>query len=103
MNGYYNLLSLVLGLVALILPIIRITLVKNQKGNNTEFYSILSFSICCTALCLQFFEYDSVVRAGDWTALMDTLGVVSFAGVTLIVFIIVLNALAFNIDRVKEN
>ena len=103
MNGYYNLLSLVLGLVALILPIIRITLVKNQKRNNTEFYSILSFSICCIALCLQFFEYDSVVRAGDWTALMDTLGVVSFAGVTLIVFIIVLNALAFNIDRVKEN
>ena len=103
MNVEYNILSIVLGLVAWFLPIVRISLLERLKGNNTEILSILSLSTCGVALCLQFFENDRLVLIRDWSGLEDTVGVVSFASVVLLVVTIILNIIMFSVNKKQKN
>lgn len=89
MYGWLNLGSLVLGLVAWILPIIN--LVKRNKNEKWALYSIVSVSACVISLFFQIVYNDHLVRIGDWTALMDTSGAVVWLSLILTVVTILLN------------
>jgi len=91
--GWLNLGSLVLGLIAWILPVVN--LVQNNKAANKNWavYSIASVSACALSLCLQFFYNDYLVKIEDWSALMDTSHALALVATFLLVVTIALNAI----------
>ncbi|WP_191567414.1 hypothetical protein [Metabacillus idriensis] len=93
MIGLLNLGSLVLGLIAWLLPIV--TLIGNKKNDymNWVTFSIMSISACAISLCLQILYNYHLVKIEDWGALMDTMYAVAFSATVLLIVTIVLNAI----------
>ncbi len=100
MSAFLNLGSLVLGLISWIIPIVAIS--QYQKRKNVFSFSIISFSACALSLVLQIFEIKHRVHVEDWSALMDTIDVLSWVVVVLVVITIVLNVVGLNICK-KSN
>ena len=98
MIGWLNLGSLVLGLIALILPAINI--VKYEKRSKYWItFSIVSLSACSVSLFLQIFGFYEIVKAEDWAALMDTMSVIASVPAILLIGTILLNAITLYMYR----
>ena len=93
MFGLLNLGSLVLGLIAWILPVVNLMRYKKRGHNNWFVLSIISISACAISLCFQIFYNYHLVKIEDWSALMDTMGAVAIAAAVLIIFTIILNVI----------
>jgi len=93
MYGYLNVGSLVFGLIAWILPIVRIGFLENRSDNNGEVFSLLSFSSCAISLCFQIFYTNHLIDISDWTALQDIMSTISFAAGVLLAVTVILNAI----------
>lgn len=90
MYGWLNLGSLVLGLIAWILPIASLAMHNNKKW---ALFSIASISACVISLCFQILYNDYLVKIEDWAALMDTSKAVVRLSFLLAVVTIVLNVI----------
>lgn len=90
--GFLNLGSLVLGLIAWIFP--AVYLVQHNKISSKRYaaFTVISFSACAIALCLQLFYTDHLVKTEDWSALLDTSHAAALAATLLLVVTIILNA-----------
>ncbi|TDL72114.1 hypothetical protein E2R56_16885 [Rhodococcus qingshengii] len=97
--GWLNIGSLVLGLIAWILPIVNLLRDKKQENKKWVALSFVSISACAISICFQIFYNYHLVKIEDWTALMDTIGAVAFASAVLIIVTILLNALTFILNR----
>ncbi|SES12484.1 hypothetical protein [Salipaludibacillus aurantiacus] len=84
MMGWLNIGSLVLGLIAWILPLVNLSYVNKQDNKNWAALSVMSLSACVIALSFQIFYNYHLVKIGDWSALMDTTGAVAIAAAVLI-------------------
>lgn len=102
MIGLLNLGSFVLGLVAWILPIVNIMLYNKHDHRNWATLSIISISTCAISLCFQIFYNYHLVKIADWSALMDTMGTVTFAAVVLLIITIILNSITLMIYRDRK-
>ena len=91
--GWLNLGSLVLGLIAWILPVVN--LVQNNKADHRNWvvFSVVSLSACATSLCMQLFYSDHLVKIEDWSALMDTSHAVALVATLLLAVTIILNVI----------
>lgn len=89
--GWLNLGSLVLGLIAWILPIVN--LIRNGKrGHSNSFVlSILSMGACIISLWFQILYNHHLVEIEDWSALMDTTGTLVWVSAVLVIVTIILN------------
>ena len=87
----FNIMSLLFGVIAIIFPIIGLTV----KKSHTYKISCISFSMGILSLYCQICEYNRRVGMQDWSALLDTskftLGI-SFA---LMIITLVLNVVLF--------
>jgi hypothetical protein len=88
MVGLLNIGSLLLGLIAWVLPIVSLTQNKNRKW---VVFPIISISACAISLLFQLIYNYHLVKIEDWSALMDTTGAVVFAAVVLLTGTVVLN------------
>ncbi|WP_060204937.1 hypothetical protein [Sporosarcina koreensis] len=89
MYAWLNVGSLVLGLIAWILPIVNLMgLTKHRSA-----FSIMSLSACAISLVFQIYYNYHLVQIEDWAALMDTMGAVAGAATILLVVTLVLNAI----------
>ena len=86
---YYNIGSLVIGFTAWILGFMGI---RSEQHKSALQFS--SFTCCCTALLLQFYEIKRRCAMEDWSAVDDTIGGICFAAMTLTVITVILNLLA---------
>ncbi|MDY0406749.1 hypothetical protein P5G51_016525 [Virgibacillus sp. 179-BFC.A HS] len=91
--------SLVLGLVAWILPIVNLTRYKKQHDTNWAVLSIISISACAISLCFQIISIYYLVKMDDLPALMDTIGAVAFAAAVLLGVTSVLNTITLIVYR----
>jgi len=89
--AYLNLGSLILGLVAWILPVVN--LAKRNKIEHIKWYIsiFLSLSTCAIALLLQILYNAYLVVIEDWSALMDISRAVVIASSVLILVTLTLN------------
>lgn len=101
MISLLNPASLILGLIAWILPIINITKYKNQNHKNWATLSIMSMAACSVSLCFQIIYNNHLVNINDWTALMDITGTLVFVSSVLVIVTIVLNIITLFIYREK--
>ncbi|APC47660.1 hypothetical protein BME96_05535 [Virgibacillus halodenitrificans] len=92
MMGLLNIGSLILGIVAWVLPAISLLSYDKTKVKK---WPILSITACALALCFQIIYNYHLVKIQDWAALLDTTGAVVFASVVLLSVTVLLNAITF--------
>lgn len=97
--GWLNIGSLVLGIIAWVLPVVNLLRDKKQENKKWVVLSFISISACAISVCFQIFYTYHLVKIEDSSALMDTIGAVAFASAVLIIVTIFLNALIFTLNR----
>jgi cytochrome c oxidase subunit 4 len=90
--------SLVLGLIAWVLPVVFLSYGKKKYW---AVFPLLSMGACALSLVLQIFEIRATVKIDDWTALMDTIDAIAFAAAVLLAVALILNAAVLFIYREK--
>ncbi|MFK5709810.1 hypothetical protein [Lysinibacillus boronitolerans] len=95
MMGWLNIGSLLLGLIAWILPVIYLVGNNKHEHANWGILSVLSISACAISISFQMFYQYHLVKIEDWTALMDTTRAVVIATAVLLIFTLLLNGLTF--------
>ncbi len=91
--GWLNWGSLVLGLVAWILPVVNLMQHDKADHRNWVAFSVASVSACAIALCLQIFYTSHLVKIEDWSALMDISDALVLVATILLVVTLILNAI----------
>ncbi|KKO53455.1 hypothetical protein [Paenibacillus sp. DMB20] len=102
MISLLNLGSLVLGLIAWILPVVNLVRYEKHEHRSWGILSIMSISACAISLCLQIFYNYHLVKIEDWAALLDTTGAVAFVAAVLLIVTIILNAITLIIYRDRK-
>lgn len=89
--GLLNIASILLGLIAFVLPVIN--LIRYNTSNNQYWFvfTLMSIVSCMLSLGMQIFYINHLINMKDWTAIMDTINVVAFSSALLLVATIVLN------------
>ena len=90
--SWLNLGSLILGLIAWILPVVSLVRLNKAVSRNLAVFSVESISACAISLCMQIFYTDHLVKIEDWPALMDTSFAVAMVATLLLTVTILLNA-----------
>lgn len=101
-TGLLNIGSLVLGLIAWILPVINLMQYNKADHRNWVIFSVASISACAISLCMQIFYTNHLVKIEDWSALMDTSYAVAFAATLLLIVTIILNAITLIVYHEKS-
>ncbi|WP_342508269.1 hypothetical protein [Sporosarcina sp. FSL K6-2383] len=99
MMGWLNVGSLVLGLIAWILPVVSLMRYKQGGHKNWAAFSVMSVSACAISLYFQICYNHHLVTIEDWSALMDTTGALVKVAAILLIVTIVLNALTLIVYR----
>jgi len=99
MFGLLNLGSLMLGLIALMLPVVNLMRYEKYSHRNWAAFSIISISACAISLCFQIFYNYHLVKIADWSALMDTTGAIALVSGVLLIVTIILNAITLIVYR----
>jgi biotin transporter BioY len=97
--GWLNIGSLMLGLIAWILPVVNLLRDKKREKKKWIRLSLISVSTCAISICFQIFYIYYLVKIEDWSALMDTIGAMAFASAVLIIVTIILNAFTIILYR----
>ncbi|MCM3740313.1 hypothetical protein M3210_08520 [Oceanobacillus luteolus] len=101
MVGWFNLVSLVLGGMAWILPVISMLKYEDHFKRWAAF-SMISLMACSAALFFQIFSLYERVKAEDWAALLDTMSFIVSVSVILLIGTILLNVITINMYRKKQ-
>lgn len=96
-----NLASLLLGLIAWILPVVNIMRYKKHDHKNWMYLPVVSISSCAVSLFFQICYNDYLVKIEDWSALMDTTDAVVFVSAVLLIITIILNTITLFVYRDK--
>ena len=99
MTVLLNLGSLVLGILAWVLPIINLMRSRKHVHRNWVALSIMSISASSTSLYLQILEINHRVKLAGWSALMDTMGALAFVSAILLIVTIILNVMTLIVYR----
>ena len=102
MISFLMLGSLVLGLIAWILPIMNIGRYRMNYNKNWAIYSIVSISACAIAISLQVIYSNHIVQKGDWSALMDTSGTSTLLSIILLISTLMLNGISLGMHYAKK-
>jgi cytochrome c oxidase subunit 4 len=94
MNGFLNIGSLSLGICAWMIPSI-ILRKKNSSQRNGIKGILLSFICALLSLLMQMIGTKQLIDKNDWSALMDTQGVVVFGSIVMLVVVLVLNGMVW--------
>lgn len=94
MIGNLTIGSLILGLIAWILPIINIILYNNYNNKKRFIFSVISLGACAISLWFQIIYNNYLVKIEDWSALMDTTHALVVVSSVLVIVTIVLNVIS---------
>ncbi len=99
MIGWLNVGSLVLGLIAWILPVVNLKSFTKHFHNNWVALSMMSMSACAISLFFQILNSYNRVKMEDFSALMDIMGVRVFVAAVLLIGTIILNVMTLIVYR----
>ncbi|MGB7460906.1 MAG: hypothetical protein WA887_08515 [Carnobacterium jeotgali] len=91
--GWLNVGSLILGLIAWIIPTVNI-MRRNKRGNNHSIPTLLSMGSCAVALWFQLSFNIYLIEINDYTALLDTVSTLKWVAAILIFVTISLNVIS---------
>lgn len=96
--GWLNVGSLILGLIAWIIPTFNI-MRRKKRGNNHSIPTLLSMGSCAVALWFQLFYNIYLIEINDYTALLDTVGTLNWVAAILISVTIILNVISIAANK----
>lgn len=96
-----SLISLLLGLIAWILPVLILIKHKTLEKNKGFICSVISVSACAISLFFHILDANYEINRGDWSALGDWADAVRLPSILLIVTL-VLNIIAVVILNWKD-
>ena len=99
MAGLLNFGSLILGLIALTIPVVNFIQYKKQINKNRGVLSFISTRSCAVSLCFQILYCYYLVEIEDWSALMDITGAMAFVAMLLLIITIILNTINLIVFR----
>lgn len=99
MIGLLNIGSLMLGLIAWILPATTLMGDKKKVERNGLLICFLSIGACAISISFQIFYSYYLVKIEDWSAIMDTAGGVVVATAVLLFVTIILNTANYIVYR----
>ena len=99
MMGWLNLGSLLLGLIAWIIPVSILLRNKMHDDNKWGLFCFISMSACAISLIFQLIYNYHLVKIEDWSALMDTTRAVVIVSAVLLIVTFILNGLSFIVYR----
>jgi len=97
-----NLLSLILGLAACLLPVISVWIAKNFYRRRWNTASI-SFLLCTVAVLFQLMYQANLAKTGAMADLLDTIGTAALAAQILVGATVVLNIICAVLRHKKED
>ncbi|MPN58831.1 hypothetical protein SDC9_206546 [bioreactor metagenome] len=100
--GLLNLGSLVLGLIAWVLPVISLMRRDKTRHRNWSAFSVASVSACAVSLCMQLYYTNHLVQIKDWSALMDTSSAVALISTINLAVTILLNGITLAVYLRKK-
>ena len=92
MNGFLDMGSLLLGLIAWALPAINLVKYKKDKNKNWNAFAMISITACAISIYFQIYVTYNLVEMSDWAAIGDTIGAVTFVSLVLLIITITLNS-----------
>ena len=96
MSEIYNIISVVLALVGILIPVVILfRSSNNMKITKIYFLSICSMFLCMGALFCQFCSYNVLINSHDFTALLDISSVIMIASGVVVIVTLLLNMLVF--------
>ncbi|WP_422660560.1 hypothetical protein ACK8P5_08775 [Paenibacillus sp. EC2-1] len=98
MSAWPNLVSLVFGIIAWIVPIFNMSR-YDERSRNWTTLSMVSISACAISLFFQTLSFYERVKAEDWTALKDTVSVIASVPAILLIGTITLNVITLYVYR----
>lgn len=98
-----NIGSLAFGLIAWLIPLVVRFRAAKLGLQKRYFFTIISFSACAVALCLQFYEIKHRVEINDFAAIMDTIAALAQVAVILSVITILLNVLVWQVRQAEPS
>lgn len=101
--GMLNLGSLLLGLLAWVLPVINLVRRDKTKNKSWVALSVASISACAISLYLQILYQNHLVKIEDWSALMDTSNAVALVSAILLSVTVILNIIVLTADIRRRN
>ncbi len=90
----WNLFSILLGLLALGIPLVGMGLFDRSQVKHRFGCSVLSFACCLAAVVFQLCEVHRRVGLQDWSALEDTISVLVTPSAVLSIVVVILNLIA---------
>lgn len=96
--GLLNWGSLVLGLIAWMIPLFAIIRRKKSK-TNSSIMTLLSTGACALALWFQISYINYLVEINDLPSLMDTIGTLTWVAAILLVVTFILNSISLTLNR----
>lgn len=102
MIDFLNIGSILLGLIAWILPIVNLMRYKNNQHKNWVVLSVMSISACAISLNFQIFYNYHLVKLEDWSAIMDITGTLVLATSVLLIFTVILNTITLIVYRDRK-
>lgn len=97
-NGWLNIGSFVLGLLAWIIPIYSM-IQRKKMGRNHSISIFLSMTACAIALWFQIAYNNYLVNLQDWGSLLDTTSTLNWVAAVLLIVTIFLNMISLIIYR----
>ena len=101
--GWLNVGSLVLGLIAWILPAVNLARHNKISCKRYAVFTVTSLSACAVSLRFQLFYNDHLVKIEDWSALLDTSHAVALVSALLLVVTMILNVSALFVYFRRES
>ena len=89
--------SLILGLIAWILPSMNIGRHEKNYNKNWAIYSIASISACAISISFQVIYSNYIVQIGDWATLEDTSGTSALLSIILLIITLILHVISLGV------
>jgi len=100
--AWFNIASLLLGIIAWTLPIYNLLKFNKAANKNWVVLLFISMSACVISVLFQIIYQNHLVEIEDWSAIMDTIWGVLFVSTLLITVTLILNLLTIMSYRKVE-
>jgi len=100
--AWFNIGSLLLGIIAWTLPIYNLLKLNKAANKNWVVLLFISMSACVISVLFQIVYQNHLVEIEDWSAIMDTIWGVLFVSTLLIIVTLILNLLTIMSYRKVE-
>ena len=87
----YNLASVILGALAIIIPFIGLKLFKKSSLGKQVIFFTVSFTLCNLSVVMQILEFRRKTEMGDYAAILDTAGATATVSIVLMIIVAVVN------------